>query len=213
MRILALGAGDMARMAIAVLIESDIVEALTVADKNYELAKTFVDLVSSDKLTAVEIDVIERVKLLDLISSHDIVMNTVGPYYKFATMILDACIESKKPYVDICDDWKPTLDMLERDKAAKDAGINALIGIGASPGITNLMVVLACHELDEVDKVITAWGEWIRRKEGKKQSTCHKSPLPSLPQTPTAFSRYATSSFPTSPSSACCTTTLAIHTS
>jgi len=159
MKVLALGgSGDMGRMAVAILLEYPNISSITVADKNFERAEHFVKLVGSDKLNPVEIDVAEHDKLVDLISSHDIVMNTVGPYYKFATMILEAVIKAKKPYVDICDDWKPTLDLLDMNENAKKAGITAIIGIGASPGITNLMAILACSKLDEVDDIITAWG-------------------------------------------------------
>ena len=169
MKTLALGgSGDMGRMAVAILLESPSTTSITAADKNYERAKYFVDLVGSDKLKAVEIIVTEKNKLIELISSHDFVMNTVGPYYKFASMILDAVIEAKKPYVDICDDWKPTLDLLEMDDKAKKAGITAIIGIGASPGITNLMAVVACSKLDEVDDLITAWGYGTGERVGRK---------------------------------------------
>lgn len=169
MNVLALGgSGDMGRMAVAVLLESPNVTSITVADKNYERAKYLVDLIGSDKLKAVEIDVTAKNKLIDLISSHDLVMNTVGPYYKFATIILDAVIDAKKPYVDICDDWKPTLDLLEMDEKAKEEAITAVIGIGASPGITNLMAVIACSKLDEVDNLITAWGYGAEERIGNK---------------------------------------------
>ncbi len=169
MKVLALGgSGDMGRMAVAILLESPETTSITVADKNYERAKILVDLVGSDKLEAVEIDVTEKNNLIELISSHDLVMNTVGPFYKFANSILDAVIEAKKPYVDICDDWKPTLDLLERDEKAKKAGITAVIGIGASPGITNLMAVMACSKLDEVDDLITAWGYGVGERVGSK---------------------------------------------
>lgn len=159
MKILALGGcGDMGRMAVAILLESPKVTSITVADLNLERANTFVEMVKSEKLSAVQIDVTENKKLIDLISNHDLVVNTVGPFYKFGNMILKVCIELKKPYVDICDDWKPTLDMLELNDKAVNAQITALIGMGASPGITNLMTILACYEFDEVDEVITAWG-------------------------------------------------------
>ncbi|MFW9877274.1 MAG: saccharopine dehydrogenase family protein [Candidatus Thorarchaeota archaeon] len=159
MNLLALGgSGDMGRMAIAVLLESPTITSITVADKNYERVRNLVELIGSDKLNSAQIDVTEKEKLIGLILSHDIVMNTVGPFYKFGIMILDAVIEAKKPYVDICDDWKPTLDLLEMNEKAKKAGITAIIGIGASPGITNLMAVLACSKLDKVDNLITAWG-------------------------------------------------------
>ena len=170
MKVLALGgSGDMGRMAIAVMLDfPNLVTSITVADKNFEQAKVFVELVGSDKLTAVEVDVTEHDKLVKLISAHDLVVNTVGPYYKFEVPIVEAVIEAKKNYLDICDDWKPTLDALEYDDKAKEAGITAVIGIGASPGITNVMTVQACSKLDEIDEVITAFGEDIDIKAGRK---------------------------------------------
>ena len=169
MKVLALGgSGDMGRMAVAILLESPKATSITVADKNFERAKHLVDLIGSEKLEAVEIDVTEKSNLIELISSHDLVMNTVGPYYKFATMILEAVIEAKKPYVDICDDWKPTLDLLDMNEMAKKAGITAVIGLGASPGITNLMAVIACYRLDKVDELITAWGYGVGERVGSK---------------------------------------------
>ncbi len=169
MKVLALGgSGDMGRMAVAILLEYPGISSITVADKNIERANHFVNLLESERVIAVEIDVTDHDKLLGLISSHDLVMNTVGPYYEFVTIILDTVIEAKKPYVDICDDWKPTLDLLDRDEKAKKAGITAIIGIGASPGITNLMAVLACSKLDQVDDLITAWGTGSTAKVGDR---------------------------------------------
>ncbi|MHA2183960.1 MAG: saccharopine dehydrogenase family protein [Promethearchaeota archaeon] len=169
MKVLALGgSGDMGRMAVAILLESQQVTSITVADKNLERANYFVGLVDSDKLTATEVDVTKKDKLVDLITSHDMVMNTVGPYYKFGTVIMKAVIQAQKPYVGICDDWKPTLDLLGMNDQAKKAEITAVIGIGASPGITNLMAVLACSKLDKVDNLITAWGYGPEEGVGSK---------------------------------------------
>ena len=65
MKVLALGgSGDMGRMAVAVLLESSNITSITVADKNYERAKLFVDLVGSDRLDAVELDVTKQNNLL-----------------------------------------------------------------------------------------------------------------------------------------------------
>jgi saccharopine dehydrogenase-like NADP-dependent oxidoreductase len=158
----------MGRMAIAVLLDSPSVSSITVGDINYDLANTFVEMVDSSKLKAVQIDINEKDKLLDLMASHDIVINTVGPFYRFEVPIIEAVIEAKKPFLDICDDWKPSLDALEFDQKAKDAGITAVIGIGASPGITNIMAVHACSKLDEIDEVITAWGVAAEIKTGRK---------------------------------------------
>ena len=169
MNILALGgSGNMGRMAVALLLESPSATSITVASKDYERAKFLVESIGLDKLKAVEIEVTQKNKLVELISSHDLVVNTVGPYYKYATMILKAAIEAKKPYVDICDDWKPTLEMLKMDEKAKQAGLTAIVGMGSSPGVTNLMAMIACSKLDKVDDLITAWGYGTQEGVGKK---------------------------------------------
>ncbi|MHA1729207.1 MAG: saccharopine dehydrogenase family protein, partial [Promethearchaeota archaeon] len=103
-------------------------------------------------------DVTNHENLVDLMESHDLIVNTVGPFFRFEKMIIEAAIEAKKSFVDINDDWKPTLEALKLNDHAKTAGITGVIGIGASPGITNLLAVMAAKELDEVDELITAWG-------------------------------------------------------
>jgi saccharopine dehydrogenase-like NADP-dependent oxidoreductase len=168
MRVLALGgSGDMGRMAVAALLSSKHVTHITIADKNIDVANKYIALINSERLSAVEIDIMEEEKLSNIISKYDIVMNTIGPYYKFGTKILKIVIENKKHYADICDDWKPTLEMLKMDNVAKKSGITAIIGIGASPGISNLMAVKAASELDEVYEITTGWGLG-NTKSGKK---------------------------------------------
>ena len=54
-----------------------------------------------------------------------------------------AAIEAGAHYLDICDDWEPTLDMLELGERARARGVTAVIGMGASPGLTNLLAMKA----------------------------------------------------------------------
>ncbi len=169
MKILALGgAGDMGRMAVAILLESAQISSITVADINYDLASNFVDLVDSPKLSAIQLDVLDTEKLLSIMSEHDFITNCVGPFSKFEIPILEAAIKAKKSIIDLCDDAKPTLDALKLGDKVKNAGITALIGMGASPGILNLLAVRACSKLDTIDEIITSWGYYINRKEGRK---------------------------------------------
>lgn len=169
MKILALGGcGDMGRMTVAILLESPEVTSITVTDLNIEEANAYVKKVGSNKLSAVRVDVTNRSELFELMKSHDIIVNTVGPYYKFGKLIFETVIEAKKPYFDICDDWKPMLEMLNLNEAAKNVGITAVIGIGASPGVSNMLASLVCSKLDEVDDLKTGWGITLSEKRGKK---------------------------------------------
>ncbi len=159
MKILALGgAGDMGRMAVTVLLSHPGVSSVTIADRNYNHAKKYVELTGSDKLFLKQIDVTDKEGLLKLISEHDLLLNTVGPYFLFGRDIMEASILAQRNSIDICDDWKPMSEVLDMDEKARKAGVTAIVGMGSSPGILNLMAVRACSRLDEIDEIVTAWG-------------------------------------------------------
>lgn len=115
-----------------------------------------------------KVDVLNEDILVELMSKHDIVMNTVGPYFRFAKPIIKAAIKAKKAYFDICDDWKPMQEILELSDKAKQAGITGIVGIGASPGISNLLVKIACSRLEQVEEINTAWGISLTEKRGMR---------------------------------------------
>lgn len=95
--------------------------------------------------------------LRELLGSANLVVNMAGPYYRTGFSVLDAAIETKTHYLDICDDADITLPMLERDQLAKDRGISALIGMGSSPGTTNILIRSAVDFLGPVDDVDIYW--------------------------------------------------------
>ena len=156
-KVLALGGcGDMGRFAVQTALDFDFVDQIIIADIDKNSAEKFARQCGS-KAGFAQIDVENKKGLLDLLSGTDVVLNTVGPYYRFGVQVLEACIESGCHYLDINDDWEPTLDMLELDERARQAGVSAIIGMGVSPGISNLLAVKAIGELDQVEDVYTGW--------------------------------------------------------
>lgn len=95
--------------------------------------------------------------LRDLTARARLVANFAGPYYRTGGAVLDACIETRTDYLDICDDSDATISLLERDAAAGEAGVRALIGMGSSPGVTNVLVRAAVDALDGADEVSLCW--------------------------------------------------------
>jgi lysine 6-dehydrogenase len=132
---------------------------VTVADQRLPGAlQTANDLAGSPAaIQALELDANDSANLAEAIAGHDIVVNAVGPFYRFGVPILSAVIAAGRHYVDICDDWEPTIDMLELDASARVSGSICVVGAGASPGASNLLAVLAARELDEVDDLFTVW--------------------------------------------------------
>jgi saccharopine dehydrogenase-like NADP-dependent oxidoreductase len=106
------------------------------------------------KVTGLAVDATSHASLVAAIKGCDVALNCIGPFYRFGPPVLDAAIEAGVNYVDVCDDLKPTVTMLERDGAAAAKGVSALIGMGNSPGLANVFVAL-CGEmfLDQITGV------------------------------------------------------------
>lgn len=147
------GCGVVGSAAVKTFVETEIFSEIVIADINLakaeEMAKKF-----GSKVSAVKFDAESNESIKSAIKGSDIVLNTVGPYYKFEKPILSAVIESGINYVDVCDDTGATYDALGLDEAAKKANITALIGMGSSPGVTNLLAGYAAKELlDECESI------------------------------------------------------------
>jgi saccharopine dehydrogenase-like NADP-dependent oxidoreductase len=143
-------------MAVRTLAASDLVSEIVVADKNVAGAERFAAKVG-DKASAREADAADEEGMATLMAEGDIVINTSGPFFKFGMPALRAAIRAGKNYCDINDDWRPTQEMLDLDGEAKAAGITAIVGIGASPGVSNLLAKHAAAQLEQVDTVQTCW--------------------------------------------------------
>ena len=171
MKILALGgSGGMGRFAVHSLIKHPQVESILVADLNESAAKKFASALS-EKTSGIGIDVTDKEALERAMNGVDVVINTTGPFFKLAVPILEAAIETKTHYLDICDDWEPTEKMFLLNDEAKAAGITAIIGLGASPGITNMLGLIAMKELDQVSKVYTGWDMSSAQPEEESSQT------------------------------------------
>lgn len=150
----------MGRPAVEALAQRGDVAELVIADRDLAAAERLAaDLagVASATLIPQAADATDPVRLRELFRDADIVINTTGPFFRLGVPVLEAAIDARTHYVDICDDWEPTLDMLALDARARSAGVIAVIGAGASPGTSNMLAALATRDLDTVDDVFTAW--------------------------------------------------------
>jgi saccharopine dehydrogenase-like NADP-dependent oxidoreductase len=147
----------MGRYVVRTAVKYDFVDEIVVADLELAAAERVAGRTGS-KARAVAVDAADPAGLRDLLRGADVVLNTVGPFYRFGVPILEAAIDAGCHYLDICDDWEPTLAMLELDSRARNAGVTAIVGVGASPGVSNLLAAKAISRLDAVEEVITGWG-------------------------------------------------------
>jgi saccharopine dehydrogenase (NAD+, L-lysine-forming) len=149
------GCGAVGSVAVKTLVQSDDFSQVVIADMNIEKAGQLAAALGGDKVTATACNAHDAQSVKEAIRGSNVVLNCVGPFYLTVKPILAAVIESRINYVDVCDDVDVTLDILENmDPKAREAGITALIGMGSSPGLTNVVARYAADVLlDTVDSV------------------------------------------------------------
>lgn len=148
------GSGAVGSVAVKTLAGQDMFSSVVIADRNAAKAQDVIAEAGTDKVTSVMLDADDAESIRNAIDGCDVVLNCVGPFYRTVSKILRTVIEAGISYVDICDDVDVTLEILGLDTQARDAGITALIGMGSSPGATNLLAKLACESLlDETDSI------------------------------------------------------------
>ncbi|MFW9993634.1 MAG: saccharopine dehydrogenase family protein [Candidatus Odinarchaeota archaeon] len=148
------GCGAVGSVAVKTLVPVSDFSSIIIADINSDRARELVDEISSEKVSAVKVDANNPETIIKAIDDADVVLNCIGPFYKYAAVVLKAAIDAGKDYVDVCDDVDATREILELDVEARKAGITAVIGMGSSPGVTNLLARFAYDSLlDEVDTI------------------------------------------------------------
>ncbi len=148
------GAGAVGSVAVRTLANHNEFSEIVIGDYNTEKAKKIADGIKAKKVSVVKFDANDIASIHAAIAGSDVVLNCVGPFYSTVKPILNAVIEDKIDYVDVCDDVDVTLDIFNLHEKAKSAGITALIGMGNSPGVTNIIAKLASNDLlDETDSI------------------------------------------------------------
>jgi saccharopine dehydrogenase-like NADP-dependent oxidoreductase len=146
----------MGRWAVRTIAELGSASVLTVADLDLDRAERVAESVGGP-CRALRLDATDPQQLVKAFAEHDVVVNTMGPFATFVRPILEAALATDCHYLDIDDDWQPTVEAFELDEEARRRGLHVVVGLGGSPGLTNLCAVHAADQLDEVHELHTGW--------------------------------------------------------
>ncbi|MDD5008791.1 MAG: saccharopine dehydrogenase NADP-binding domain-containing protein [Syntrophorhabdaceae bacterium] len=154
------GTGGMGQGVARDLIKQEQITQVILGDINTDPKRVQEKLRASEKVSLVRIDVNDHAGMVSAIRDVDVVVNCAGPFYKTAVAVARAAVEAKVNYIDICDDYEavPILfSSADIDKAAKEAGITVLTGMGSDPGTNNVLVKWYANQLDRVDEIHLFW--------------------------------------------------------
>ncbi len=147
------GGGRVARTALRVLAGRGDLD-LVAADVRPEAAEASAAAVGARSL---DLDVSDARALRAVLETADLVVDLADPPGDTAGHVLAAAIDTGTDYIDACDDTALVAASFELHGRAVDAGVTAVVGMGASPGLSNLLAAIAARHLDELVDVFTAW--------------------------------------------------------
>ena len=81
----------------------------------------------------------------------DVVIHAV--HHEFNLNVMNACLKSKSHYVDLGGLYHYTKKQLKLNNKFQNARLTAVLGMGAAPGITNVLAKYASSFLDKVNNV------------------------------------------------------------
>jgi len=148
------GTGMTGRCAVYDLMENPKIDEIVVGDivKNVEF--------KDPRVKYIKLDVNNHEEMVKAIKGSEVVINGVQYYHNLKVM--RAALEAKTNYIDFGGLYYITLEQLKMDQQFKEAGLLAIIGMGAQPGISNIMSSYAASKLDKIDSIIIRDG-WVDR--------------------------------------------------
>lgn len=147
------GGGAMGRITVRALVEDKRVTRVTVADARPAAAERALAWLNKgrDKAAAAACDVRDADGLAALLHGSDSVVNATD--YTFNLEVMRAALSAHVPYADLGGLFHMTRRQYELDAAFRAAGLTAVLGIGSTPGITNLLAAIAVESLDRVERL------------------------------------------------------------
>lgn len=153
MKVIALGGhGHYGRYIARDLATRDIVTEIVIAGRSLERAAKFARELGA-KASAEQIDLSDESSIPDFMENADLVVNTTGPDHQMVIPALRLAIAANSHYCDLNISWQATEQALAMTDEARRAGITAITGIGAFPGLFSMLAMHGVEQMDSVDAV------------------------------------------------------------
>lgn len=124
---------------------------IIIAGRDLEKATKYAKYFSTRHVHPAVFDVTNNASLVDVCKGADVVVNCVQYYYNVE--IMKACLNVGAHYVDLGGMFHYTKKQLLLDKEFKKIGKCAILGIGAAPGISNVLAGYGAETLKKVTQV------------------------------------------------------------
>jgi saccharopine dehydrogenase-like NADP-dependent oxidoreductase len=158
------GAGLTAQCAVRDLLRSKKVEKILAADYNSQgLRELRAKIKDENRVEFKKIDVRNETETASIFRGYDAVINGVQYYYNLKVM--SAALKAQTNYLDFGGLYHMTIEQIKRfDRHFRSAKLLAVVGMGAQPGVSNLMVKQALKSFKQADSIemLDGWRDYTK---------------------------------------------------
>jgi len=146
------GTGLTGQCAVKDLVESRGVSEVVIAARNVGKAQQTADTIRSKKVSVASADATKPKDMVKAFKGADVVINAAQYYFNLDVM--KAALQARVHYLDLGGLFHTTKKQLKLDNKFKKAGLTALLGMGAMPGVTNILARYLADKLDSVETIL-----------------------------------------------------------
>jgi len=168
MRTLVLGAsGQIGAYTVQDLVEFYKADVIASSRNLSNVKKAMTDLKIADRVKLAELDASDTSAVVDLARAEKIDTVVNCAWYQTNLSVMDACLRAGAHYTDLGGFFDTTLKQLQLDQKYRDANLNATIGLGSTPGLTNIAGAAGAAKLERVEtiNIYCTWGNTLPVKE------------------------------------------------
>ncbi|MCL6708508.1 saccharopine dehydrogenase NADP-binding domain-containing protein [Pseudomonas sp. R2.Fl] len=141
------------------------IRTIRICDADRDRMQALASELGDPRVELVDLDVSDESKLRAAIAGADICINCVPTLLGYQMAIFEAALAEKVAYVDLGGLGTYTVKQLAEHERFKAAGVTAVIGAGADPGMSNVICRAVADELDEIDAINLYWAAELTGEE------------------------------------------------
>ena len=145
------GYGMMGKVVLQDLYTTAPSATIIIVGHDPEKVRTAVRQYHSERVKGTVADASSIPSMVKTFRGAEVVINCVQ--YELNLKVMEACLTAKAHYLDLGGLFHMTRKQLKLHRRFKKAGLLAIVGMGAAPGITNLLARYGADQLDMVSSV------------------------------------------------------------
>ena len=154
------GAGLMGQGILRDLVSDRAIVELSkirICDLSKQRLRALFDELGDPRIELLELDVTHPGQLNEAIEDADLCINAVPTMAGHQMAIFEAALKAEVDYIDLGGLGAFTVKQLAEHQRFKEAGVTAVLGVGADPGMSNVICRTVADELNVIDKINLYW--------------------------------------------------------